>query len=367
MKILKIASALAASVLLCSCSFVTDLAGEIAVVNEIEPPVEPVANEMPYVESVADYVHEIEWYDELCEALEKGSPTVKVDTKVKSRDVDKILVQLNTDCPQIFWTGNSYYSETAPDGAEVHLSVLEDIEKEDIPEMTEEIYAAAEDIIKKIPKGSSDYEKVVFVHDYIIENTVYDHIGALKDGRGMCHNLYGCLIEGDAVCAGYAETFQFLMNMLDIECGVCTGSNHAWNYVKLDGEYYWVDTTWDDDESGAPLHTYCLVTTDQLLRSRTFDRLQPNVPECTSSENNYIVNNGGYFDVYDENEILSYVGENSDKEKCELMFGSFEAYSEALNELIGKAKLTKAEGVEDLKYVRTDEMYCLTLLLGEDG
>ncbi|MBQ3140055.1 MAG: hypothetical protein IJB68_11210 [Ruminococcus sp.] len=364
MKALKIISAFTAAAMLSGCSFISNLTEEITTINEIEQPVMPVANEMPDVEEVRDFVYDLEWYDELCEGLLSGDPIVRVEYKVKSREVERALLQMKSDCPEIFWDGNTYFSETAPGGADIHVSVLDGVDEENIPEMTEEIYKAAEKIIDQIPKGSSDYEKVLFVHDYIIENTQYDHIGAILENKGMCHNIYGCLIEGKAVCIGYAEAFQLIMNMLDIESGVCTGSNHAWNYVKIDGEYYWIDTTWDDDDSGEPIHTYFLVTTDQLLRSRTFDTLQSYVPECTETESNYFVKNGGYFETYDEKEILGYVGENSDKEKCQIMFGSYEAYSEALNELIGKSKLTRADGVDDLRYVRTDEMFCLTLLLG---
>ena len=69
-----------------------------------------------------------------------------------------------------------------------------------------------------------------------------------------------------------------IMFMACIESGICTGSNHAWNYVKVDGKYYWLDVTWDDLDSHATgyqaEHTYFLVNSDMLLRSRNIDCTQ---------------------------------------------------------------------------------------------
>ena len=362
MKLLKIASALTVCTILCSCSFSENLMDEIATVNEIEQPTEPIVNNMPDVEMVADIVHEYEWYEDWCKSLEKGEVQFKADGKVKSRDVSRALAQLESDCPQIFWAGDTYYSEDTTGGTNINISVLDDVDVDEVPEMTEEIYEAAEKIIEQIPEGSSDYDKILFVHDYIINNTVYDYIGAKLDKKGMCHNIYGCLVNGKAVCIGYAEAFQLAMNMLDIEAGICTGSNHAWNYVKLDGEYYWLDATWDDNEAYGPLHTYFLITSEQLMRSRSFSRLQPYIPDCTANENNYIVRNGGYFEEYDEEQVLEYVGKCSDNEICEMMFGSFEVYKEALNALIAKGRISKADGCDNINYLRNDEMFCLTII-----
>lgn len=100
-------------------------------------------------------------------------------------------------------------------------------------------------------KTGNIYNDVKMVHDYIINNTEYD----TTISKASIYNIYGTLINKQAVCEGYAKSFKYLMDELGIQCilviGKATNSegiteNHAWNYVKVDGKWYAIDTTWDD-------------------------------------------------------------------------------------------------------------------------
>ena len=100
-------------------------------------------------------------------------------------------------------------------------------------------------------KKENDYQNVKMVHDYLIDNAEYDQTLAKPNIR----NIYGTLIEKSCVCEGYAEAFKYLLDALDIPCVIVSGTatnsqgeteNHAWNYVQLNGNWYAVDTTWDD-------------------------------------------------------------------------------------------------------------------------
>lgn len=365
MKIIKLASAITALSLLSGCSFISGLANEIVPEIEIEQPTEPKTNKMPSITEVAEELYETEWYSLFCESTVEGNTKTIVPGKIKGREVEKAFPQLYNDCPKVFWLNNVYYTGTATDGTEIGTNIIESLDEEEIPEMRKKQEKALDKALDAIPSGLSDYEKVIFVHDYLIENTKYDYKGAESDTTGLYHHAYGCLVNQKAVCSGYARAFQMIMQELDIESGICTGSNHAWNYVKIDGDYYWIDLTWDDYDFGGPVHTYCMITTDQLMNTRTFDRQQGFVPDCTATEYNYIVQNGGFFEIYDKDAVLDYINENSDEEHCEIMFGSFEAYSEALNSLIAKSALYKADGVKDkdVSYYRTDELFVLDIVL----
>ena len=107
-----------------------------------------------------------------------------------------------------------------------------------------------------IEDGMSDYDKELAIHDWIIQWTSYDK-GVMSNAPGAVpdpdnDNPYGLLINKTAICTGYTLTFQLFMDMLGIECIVVDGTAgrqmevHAWNMVKLDGEWYCVDVTWDD-------------------------------------------------------------------------------------------------------------------------
>jgi hypothetical protein len=95
----------------------------------------------------------------------------------------------------------------------------------------------------------SDYEKEKYVHDKLLTKVSYNNSAAMNQ------SAYSALVNGQTVCAGYARAYQYLMQQLGIPCYYCTGysgENHAWNIVKLHGDYYKVDVTWDDTNP----HTY---------------------------------------------------------------------------------------------------------------
>ena len=107
----------------------------------------------------------------------------------------------------------------------------------------------AYDIAKRITKDSmTDREKIKAVHDWIIKNVKYSH---RSYNSGL---LTGAMLEHKAVCAGYAEAFDFFMYILGIEheyvLGGASGKPHAWNRVLLDGTWLYVDCTWDDPIGG---------------------------------------------------------------------------------------------------------------------
>ncbi len=105
-------------------------------------------------------------------------------------------------------------------------------------------------IIKSNAIGTR-YDKVKYIHDYLIDNVEYDESNDIDNST-----IYGALIENKAVCEGYAMAFKYLLDNIDIPCVSIYGygkdennkyESHAWNYVKMeDNNWYAVDTTWDD-------------------------------------------------------------------------------------------------------------------------
>lgn len=100
-------------------------------------------------------------------------------------------------------------------------------------------------------KQDNVYDNIKMVHDYLINTIEYDN-GAV---RSNTYNIYGALVNNECVCEGYAKSFKYLMDALDIPCTLVIGKarnssgateNHAWNYVQIDDKWYAVDCTWDD-------------------------------------------------------------------------------------------------------------------------
>lgn len=143
----------------------------------------------------------------------------------------------------------------------------------------------AQNVVSQV-QGKSDYEKVKYFHDYICENTVYDHEN-VDNGiiTTEASSAYGSLVQGLAVCSGYAKAFQLLCDTAGIEVYYVVGqvdtSLHAWNVVKVDGAYYQIDTTWDDTQNGYT-YDFFLVTDAYMEQSRSWDRDQ--TPACVSDK-----------------------------------------------------------------------------------
>ena len=97
----------------------------------------------------------------------------------------------------------------------------------------------------------SDYEIIKKIHDYICKKNVYDYDAAnYPYSHPSAFSPYGALVKGRCVCQGYATAFYRLCKELGYKARVMAstenGGNHAWNIVELDGKFYVVDCTWDD-------------------------------------------------------------------------------------------------------------------------
>lgn len=110
--------------------------------------------------------------------------------------------------------------------------------------MNREVDSKADEIIGQIITPSmTDYDKVKAIHDYIVNNTTYD-----SSLQPISYTIYGALIKGSGVCQAYTSAFEALLDKVGIEniAVVSESMEHAWSMVKLDGDYYHIDTTWDD-------------------------------------------------------------------------------------------------------------------------
>ena len=156
----------------------------------------------------------------------------------------------------------------------------------------------AEDILDLIiAEGMKDVDKIKAVHDYIVLNTEYAYDEYLNQTLKDEHfSEEGVLWEGKAVCQGYAYTFQLCMELLGIDSIIVEGEdliskvNHAWNMVAIDGEWYHVDTTWDDpvpDRKDMIDYKYFLVTDEVLMKDHKWETKR--YPSCTSDKYQYYV------------------------------------------------------------------------------
>ena len=121
-----------------------------------------------------------------------------------------------------------------------------------------------------ITEHMTDYEKILAVHDYVVNNTVYDTI--CYDDIDACdtdHTAIGVLFDELAVCEGYAHTIDIMLRALQIPTFKISSSSHQWNAVYYDEGWYHLDATWDDpitsNGNNVLNHYYFLINSAELL------------------------------------------------------------------------------------------------------
>lgn len=141
-----------------------------------------------------------------------------------------------------------------------------------------DLNAEIDTLVAKI-EGMDDFEKALYIHDYIVLNCEYDLelleiletegtlTGELRSER---YTEYSVLVNGTGICGSYALAYRAILNAAGMECLYLSSSqmNHAWNLVKIDGEWYHVDCCWDDpvpDTYGIARRTYFLRTDKEIM------------------------------------------------------------------------------------------------------
>lgn len=134
---------------------------------------------------------------------------------------------------------------------------------------------AAKAVEESVTEDMTDFEKELALHDWLIDWVEYDqtiHDKATPQGREDNHDPYGVLAGRYGNCLGYATAFQLLMDLAGVECITVVGAthnstaDHAWNMVRLEGDWYCVDVSWDD-----PVFEEQSYLTSEALRHQYFN------------------------------------------------------------------------------------------------
>lgn len=145
------------------------------------------------------------------------------------------------------------------------------------------VYDVAEEITDS---EMSDREKVKVVHDWIVNHTSYDSRNNPEDTiPDESYEMEGVMLRGTAVCSGYARTFEYFMYVFGIEqdyiSGVAVNSagetgRHAWNRVLIDGNWLYIDCTWDDpvsSERNILRYNYFLISEEEMSRDHAMQNI----------------------------------------------------------------------------------------------
>lgn len=150
---------------------------------------------------------------------------------------------------------------------------------------------------ENIGENDSDYLKVKKIHDFIVRKNNYK-----PDPDGGEYSIYhpsSILFGQGGVCNAYANLFELMASKAGLDSRIVTGrslkngEDHMWNMVKVDGDYYHIDTTWDDPVIDFSLgeienledfiiYDYFLKSDEEIKKSRTIDE-DKNRPKAEES------------------------------------------------------------------------------------
>ena len=319
-------------------------------------------------------------YTAVKEQLVDFPETIEIPA-IDTNDLDDLLSAVIYDNPELFMLKRCMLTS---DRSRSYFKPIYLMSREDYEECLAELRVA----VSASGAGElelSDYEAELYCHDYIMNSCTYNS----KEGDNRS-NAYGALCVRSATCSGYAKALKLLLDTAGIENFVVLGmassgkaepESHMWNCVKIDGDWCYVDLTWDDasDSSGNshPRHNFFNVN-DEYLRKTHYDYSVD--VECTEQKHFYYYVMDSYFDTDLNNlndRIISLIIE-SDKigtYEVQLAFSTKQLMDNAIYKLFRQGDiykdLTKANQTTTARLVTTEinyttdtDAYILTLKIG---
>lgn len=223
--------------------------GDDFVEEESEDIVEPVVVPSTPIEDV------------LLEGLKEKKSSIDVSAFKMGEDKFKEVYQkVVYDNPQLFWIANDFTYSYMDNG------VITNVKPTYFDTGNVETYEnAVSEALKVVDEDMYDAEIALVLHDYLALNVSYDGTvdEAQEEVPASSYNSYGALVNQVAVCQGYSLAYVDLLKRCNLEAHYVSSEemNHGWVQVKIEGEWYHVDVTWDDvypDIPGAVKHDYFL-------------------------------------------------------------------------------------------------------------
>ncbi|MBQ9084792.1 MAG: hypothetical protein IJY24_03955 [Clostridia bacterium] len=251
-------------------------------------------------------------YDAICEGVEGSVDKIKVYDTAPNLTVEQISSVMDAyrrDHAEHFWLGTQYsYLKDASTNYVHSVAPSYIMEGDELTQARARFEEEIAGILSGITPEMTEFEKELYLHDTLAKRIEY-----VTDAPNA-HDAYGALVLGEAVCEGYAESLQVLLQRVGIQSFLALGvglnpttgegEGHEWNFVRIDGSYYQVDLTWAD-QGERIYHAYFnqtdgIMSVDHALESTAYA-----LPKCTDTAAFYYNVLGGSYSDY----TVSGIGE----------------------------------------------------------
>ena len=211
-------------------------------------------------------------------------------------DIHRIVDYIRLDIPDLFYVDFTKGCSLSAGKKKIVLAVEFIYKEAQIEAIRQQVEAAIAKFVDKcaIKSISSKWERELAAHDYLAGTTKYR-----KEKSPNSHTIIGALLDGYAVCEGYAKAFKLLCDRTGILAAIVSGigyggtsdndepESHAWNIVKIGAEYAHVDVTWDSTISTSSdiFHDYFNLKDEEIMKDHEWDRTL--LPKCASDSLGY--------------------------------------------------------------------------------
>ena len=220
--------------------------------------------------------------------LESLAPSFPVP-RLEHQELADVYFLLRLDHPKIFYSV-SYKYRYYPDSENIEMIPEYLFQKSKIMEHQKAMEARVKKLAKQAEK-MSEWEKELFIHDFICENVHYD-----KLKKPYSHEIIGPLGHGVGVCEGIAKSVKILCDALGIWCMIAISERnpdknikyrHAWNVIKIGGKYYHLDATFDNSlgKGERIRHDYFNLSDSQIQRDH--EPVIWRTPVCEDSDHSF--------------------------------------------------------------------------------
>ena len=253
-------------------------------------------------------------YDSIASTVASRGSTASVydgSHPISTSEVSTVMDAYRRDHVEHFWLANgwnySYNSTTV-----VSISPQYLMTASAIATAKTQIASVVADVFSGVDPSMDPADIELYFHDYLCDTITYSE-------STHCRNIYGALVEHVAVCEGYAEAFQYLLYLAGIPAFTAIGTSlnkstgayegHEWTYVRLGGNWYHADVTWDDQGDDI-YHEYLNIPTSVACADHTLNATSYALPVCDSSDAFYFSTKGATLSTYTVDSVAAVLREN---------------------------------------------------------
>lgn len=331
-------------------------------------------------------------YEEIYAALTGFEDSCALRT-TDSELVHKVYNYVIADHPEVFWL-EGYTINTTKRGEKVislEFSMKQTMNQETIASWQNVIRSYLQEFSQAsadagIDQNSSDFDVIKFTFDYIVKNTEYKE--SVDNNQNIC-SVFG---SGYSVCQGYSVAMQYLLLYQGIPSVTVSGvtretnTNHAWNLVRADGFWYYLDVTWGDPSFSEDVevlpemvnYSYFCVTDQEISKTHVINE-ELKLPECTAIQDNYFVHENHYFESWDQEQFEEMIAEciEAGENYVSIRFSDENLYQEVRKLLIDEQLIFECmkdavgqageETVSRVSYFENKNFNIITFIWGEES